>query len=83
MIDPVKLAQNLAAELSYSAVFLINYVAGVAAKMHGRPFMYDTESGMLTTAGARVVRHQLMERHAAGVLRTYESDWLTARAARA
>lgn len=77
MIAPEVAASTLAADLAYSTRFMGHYVAGVVAKMHDRPFLYHTATGQLTHAGWRTVRHQVLTRHSEGLLRTYESDWIT------
>lgn len=77
MISPRQLATGTAAELGYSDRFMQHYVTGLAEKMTERPFLYDTESGQLTDAGARYVRHTVLTRHTDGLLRGYEADWLT------
>lgn len=76
MINPAVLAAHTAEELCYSTDFMTHYVTGVAAKLQGRPYLYDAESGQLTDAGARFVRHQVLTRHTDGMLRTYEADWV-------
>lgn len=76
MIDTDVLAVNTAEELCYSTRFMGHYIGGVVAKLANRPFLYDNESGRLTDAGARFVRHQILTRHTDGTLRQYEASWI-------
>lgn len=77
MTEVTDLARQLAEELAYDPLFMIEHVSFHVVLLHDKPSLYAVASGRLYHAGTRVMRQMVLDAHASGLLRALEDAFLS------